>query len=75
LPAAPFSPQVNSLLLLSATLVLSSSSSTSCFFAVDQQTKVHEDLKIKLLEGAKQRKELYNKVLELKGELPLYPNI
>lgn len=28
----------------------------------------HDDLKLKFIEGAKERKELYNKVLELKGE-------
>ncbi|XP_010062717.2 kinesin-like protein KIN-14Q [Eucalyptus grandis] len=39
---------------------------------IDQQTRVHEDLKIKLLEGAKQRKELYNKVLELKGNIRVF---
>lgn len=27
----------------------------------------HSDLKLKFIEGAKERKELYNKVLELKG--------
>ncbi|KAG5235708.1 kinesin protein [Salix suchowensis] len=32
-----------------------------------QQVDLHEDLKIKFVEGAKERKELYNKVLELKG--------
>ncbi|XP_030525354.2 kinesin-like protein KIN-14Q isoform X2 [Rhodamnia argentea] len=39
---------------------------------IDQQTKSHEDLKTKLLEGAKQRKELYNKVLELKGNIRVF---
>lgn len=34
---------------------------------VNQQVDLHEDLKIKFVEGAKERKELYNKVLELKG--------
>ena len=34
---------------------------------VKQQVDLHEDLKIKFVEGAKERKELYNKVLELKG--------
>lgn len=36
---------------------------------VNQEAHLHEDLKIKFVEGAKERKELYNKVLELKGEL------
>ena len=35
---------------------------------VKQQVDLHEDLKIKFVEGAKERKELYNKVLELKGK-------
>ena len=34
---------------------------------VNQQADLHEDLKIKFIKGAKERKELYNKVLELKG--------
>lgn len=34
---------------------------------VKEQVALHEDLKIKYLEGVKERKELYNKVLELKG--------
>ncbi|KAK6934788.1 Malectin domain [Dillenia turbinata] len=33
-----------------------------------KQVALHEDLKNKFIEGAKERKELYNKVLELKGE-------
>jgi len=36
---------------------------------VNQRVDSHEDLKIKFMEGAKERKELYNKVLELKGKL------
>ena len=36
---------------------------------VNQQVDLHEDLKIKFIEGAKERKELYNKVLELKGKM------
>ncbi|XP_030439604.1 kinesin-like protein KIN-14Q isoform X4 [Syzygium oleosum] len=39
---------------------------------IDQQTKSHEDLMIKLVEGSKQRKELYNKVLELKGNIRVF---
>ncbi|KAF8026028.1 hypothetical protein BT93_F2753 [Corymbia citriodora subsp. variegata] len=39
---------------------------------IGQQTKLHEDLKIKLVEGAKQQKELYNKVLELKGNIRVF---
>lgn len=34
---------------------------------VNQQANLYEDLKIKFVEGAKERKELYNKLLELKG--------
>lgn len=36
---------------------------------VNEQQQSHEDLKSKYLEGAKQQKELYNKVLELRGKL------
>ncbi|XP_058098316.1 kinesin-like protein KIN-14Q isoform X2 [Magnolia sinica] len=32
----------------------------------------HEDLKLKFVEGAKERKELYNKVLELKGNIRVF---
>lgn len=41
--------------------------SLNFFLLVNQQVHLHEDLKIKFVEGAKERKELYNKVLELKG--------
>lgn len=34
---------------------------------MNQQVDFHKDLKIKFVEGAMERKELYNKVLELKG--------
>ena len=34
---------------------------------VDEQVEQHEDLKIRFNEGAKERKELYNKIQELKG--------
>ncbi|KAL9345845.1 hypothetical protein Peur_060698 [Populus x canadensis] len=37
-----------------------------------QQVDLHEDLKIKFVEGAKERKELYNKVLELKGNIRVF---
>ena len=37
--------------------------------AVNQQEVVHEDLKLKFINGAKERKELYNKILELKGSM------
>lgn len=37
------------------------------FPIVNQQVNLHKDLKTKFIEGAKERKELYNKVLELKG--------
>ncbi|XXG74727.1 hypothetical protein AAC387_Pa07g3375 [Persea americana] len=32
----------------------------------------HDDLKLKFIEGAKERKELYNKVLELKGNIRVF---
>lgn len=38
-------------------------------FIVKQQLDLQENLKTKFVEGAKERKELYNKMLELKGEL------
>lgn len=37
------------------------------FLIVNQQVELHEDLKVKFIKGAKERKELYNKILELKG--------
>ncbi|KAJ9183076.1 hypothetical protein P3X46_006987 [Hevea brasiliensis] len=37
-----------------------------------EQIDLHEDLKIKFIEGAKERKELYNKVLELKGNIKVF---
>ncbi|XP_020540493.1 kinesin-like protein KIN-14Q isoform X2 [Jatropha curcas] len=37
-----------------------------------QQQDSHEDLKIKFMEGSKERKELYNKVLELKGNIKVF---
>ncbi|KAF5728089.1 kinesin-related protein 2 [Tripterygium wilfordii] len=37
-----------------------------------QQTDMHEDLKVKFVEGAKERKELYNRVLELKGNIRVF---
>lgn len=36
-------------------------------FTVKQHVELHEDLKNKFIKGAKEQKELYNKVLELKG--------
>lgn len=36
---------------------------------VNQQVHLHEGLKIKFIEGAKERKEIYNRMLELKGKL------
>lgn len=36
-----------------------------------EQIDLHEDLKIKFVEGAREQKELYNKVLELKGSCML----
>ncbi|KAH7513257.1 hypothetical protein FEM48_Zijuj12G0178100 [Ziziphus jujuba var. spinosa] len=40
--------------------------------SINQQVHLHEDLKIKFVEGAKERKELYNKVLELKGNIRVF---
>ncbi|XP_065861662.1 kinesin-like protein KIN-14Q isoform X2 [Euphorbia lathyris] len=37
-----------------------------------EQVALHENLKIKYIEGAKERKELYNKVLELKGNIKVF---
>lgn len=38
-------------------------------YTVNEHWESHEDLKSKYIEGAKERKELYNKVLELRGKL------
>ncbi|XP_062011918.1 kinesin-like protein KIN-14Q [Rosa rugosa] len=40
--------------------------------ALNQQVSLHNDLKTKFIEGAKERKELYNKVLELKGNIRVF---
>ncbi|VFQ80782.1 unnamed protein product [Cuscuta campestris] len=37
-----------------------------------QHVELHEDLKIKFIKGAKERKELYNRVLELKGNIRVF---
>ncbi|EOY13849.1 Di-glucose binding protein with Kinesin motor domain, putative [Theobroma cacao] len=48
---------------------------SSILSRINQQADLHEDLKINFLRGAKERKELYNKVLELKdGELTVLSN-
>nr|GEZ28123.1 kinesin motor domain-containing protein [Tanacetum cinerariifolium] len=39
---------------------------------VDEQVKQHEDLKIRFNEGAKERKELYNKIHKLKGNIRVF---
>nr|XP_043624723.1 kinesin-like protein KIN-14Q isoform X2 [Erigeron canadensis] len=39
---------------------------------IDEQVKQHEDLKIRFSEGAKERKELYNKIQELKGNIRVF---
>ncbi|KAI4333368.1 hypothetical protein L6164_018192 [Bauhinia variegata] len=39
---------------------------------LNEQLESHEDLKCKYIEGAKERKELYNKVLELKGNIRVF---
>ncbi|XWS10302.1 hypothetical protein CRYUN_Cryun39dG0064300 [Craigia yunnanensis] len=45
---------------------------TTILSRIDQQADLHEDLKIKFIKGAKERKELYNKVLELKGNIRVF---
>lgn len=37
------------------------------FSTVKQDAELHENLKVKFVAGEKERKELYNKILELKG--------
>uniref|UniRef100_M1AD89 Kinesin-like protein n=2 Tax=Solanum tuberosum TaxID=4113 RepID=M1AD89_SOLTU len=37
-----------------------------------EQVELHEDLKIKFIKGAKEQKELYNKVLDLKGNIRVF---
>ncbi|XP_010537662.1 PREDICTED: uncharacterized protein LOC104812281 [Tarenaya hassleriana] len=37
-----------------------------------QQAELHEDLKVKFVGGEKERKELYNKILELKGNIRVF---
>ncbi|KAK8706429.1 hypothetical protein V6N13_049996 [Hibiscus sabdariffa] len=39
---------------------------------INQQADLHENLKTKFVKGAKERKELYNKVLELKGNIRVF---
>ncbi|KAI3525331.1 hypothetical protein L2E82_51564 [Cichorium intybus] len=39
---------------------------------IDEQAKQHEELKIKFNQGAKERKELYNKIQELKGNIRVF---
>ncbi|KAL9145704.1 hypothetical protein ABFS82_13G061000 [Erythranthe guttata] len=39
---------------------------------MNQQVELHEDIKNKYLQEVKQRKELYNKVLELKGNIRVF---
>ncbi|PWA70179.1 kinesin motor domain-containing protein [Artemisia annua] len=39
---------------------------------IDEQVEQHEDLKIRFNEGAKERKELYNKIQELKGNIRVF---
>ncbi|CAL0310234.1 unnamed protein product [Lupinus luteus] len=39
---------------------------------MNEELKTHEDLKFKYIEGAKERKELYNKVLELRGNIRVF---
>ncbi|XP_030489885.2 kinesin-like protein KIN-14Q isoform X1 [Cannabis sativa] len=46
--------------------------SSTINFTVNQQIDLNEHLKAKFVEGAKERKELYNKVLELKGNIRVF---
>ncbi|CAN4097012.1 unnamed protein product [Withania somnifera] len=39
---------------------------------ITQQVELHENLKIKFIKGAKEQKELYNKVLDLKGNIRVF---
>ncbi|RYR50313.1 hypothetical protein Ahy_A07g036906 isoform B [Arachis hypogaea] len=39
---------------------------------LNEQQESHEDLKFKYIEGEKERKELYNKVLELRGNIRVF---
>ncbi|KAL3849363.1 hypothetical protein ACJIZ3_011245 [Penstemon smallii] len=39
---------------------------------MNQQVQLHEDIKAKFLQEVKQKKELYNKVLELKGNIRVF---
>ncbi|GLU14648.1 hypothetical protein SLE2022_312070 [Rubroshorea leprosula] len=39
---------------------------------INQHVDINEELKIKFIKGAKERKELYNKVLELKGNIRVF---
>ncbi|TKY49332.1 Kinesin protein KIFC3 [Spatholobus suberectus] len=39
---------------------------------INEQLELHEDLESKYIEGAKERKELYNKVLELRGNIRVF---
>uniref|UniRef100_A0A6N2L235 Kinesin motor domain-containing protein n=1 Tax=Salix viminalis TaxID=40686 RepID=A0A6N2L235_SALVM len=46
--------------------------SSTIVSTMKQQVDLHEDIKIKIVEGTKERKELYNKVLELKGNIRVF---
>ncbi|XWS16773.1 hypothetical protein CRYUN_Cryun33cG0008000 [Craigia yunnanensis] len=48
---------------------------TTILSRINQQADLHEDLKIKFIEGAKERKELYNKVLELNDTAPFATSV
>ncbi|KAK3000639.1 hypothetical protein RJ639_020766 [Escallonia herrerae] len=39
---------------------------------INQQVELHENLKIKYIKGEKERKELYNKILEMKGNIRVF---
>ncbi|XVF79477.1 hypothetical protein PTKIN_Ptkin14bG0225700 [Pterospermum kingtungense] len=45
---------------------------TTIMSRINEQADLQEDLKIKFIKGAKERKELYNKVLELKGNIRVF---
>ncbi|KAJ6423202.1 hypothetical protein OIU84_024188 [Salix udensis] len=46
--------------------------SSTIVSTMKQQVDLHEDIKIKIVEGTKERKELYNKVMELKGNIRVF---
>ncbi|KAH9723813.1 kinesin-like protein KIN-14Q [Citrus sinensis] len=49
-----------------------SEASSTIQSTINHQVQLYEHLKIKFIEGTKERKELYNKVLELKGNIRVF---